>query len=166
MNVDQYTSEDVIRFWSKVNKNASIPTHCPELGQCWEWIASCSKKGYGQIGIQGKVLRTHRFVWEITNGGIPDELQVLHKCDNRKCVNPNHLFLGTNTDNVRDKVIKSRQSKMIGEKNPCRKLSWEQISDMRSRFSRNEIRAKDLIKEYGMSPSQISKILNEKSWKP
>jgi hypothetical protein len=91
--------EDVsLRFWRKVIK----------IEHCWEWAAYKNKKGYGQIKIQGKVLGAHRVSWLLAVGEIEAGLCVLHTCDNPKCVRPDHLFLGTNADNVDDKYKKGR----------------------------------------------------------
>lgn len=96
------TIED--RFWSKVRKDDG----------CWEWTASVNRRGYGWLHFGGKVerkaLKAHRVSWEIHNGPIPDGLWVLHKCDNPRCVRPDHLFLGDRTDNMRDCAAKGRIS--------------------------------------------------------
>lgn len=93
------------RFWSKVLKGTDQ--------ECWLWNASRIKDGYGKFSVSGVYQQSHRISWQLTNGPIPDGLCVLHRCDNPPCVNPNHLFLGTNLDNVRDMFAKGR--------NPSRK---------------------------------------------
>lgn len=89
------------RYWIKVRKT----------DECWEWIAGKrGKTGYGSFKINGVVIDTHRVSWMIHFGPIPDGKCVLHKCDNRVCIRPDHLFLGTQLDNIRDMDKKGRRS--------------------------------------------------------
>ena len=78
---------------------------------CVEWTDALTRGGYGRFKYQNKSLRSHRVSYEIHYGLIPEGLHILHRCDNRKCVNPDHLFLGTHQDNMSDKADKNRQSK-------------------------------------------------------
>ena len=98
------------RFWSKVNKSGPVPAHCPELGACWIWTAYRNPYGYGEVGRSNprRVECSHRVAWELEQGPA-GELCVLHKCDRPSCVRPEHLFLGTRTENMVDKVRKGRQ---------------------------------------------------------
>lgn len=92
------------RFWPKTKK----------VGDCLEWQGVRGKAGYGKTGAGGrggKTLLTHRLAWELTNGPIPEGMCVCHTCDNPPCVNPDHLWLGTHDDNMRDKVAKGRSRK-------------------------------------------------------
>lgn len=89
---------DEEKFWSKVAKSDG----------CWEWQGARRGNGYGVIYKQGKGTQAHRLSWTITNGAIPAGMYVCHKCDNRPCVRPDHLFLGTHTDNMRDCGAKGR----------------------------------------------------------
>lgn len=99
------------RFWTKVNKFGPAPSHLPKLGPCWLWTAG-TIRGYGQIGsvINGKrrPAYAHRLSWEMAHGPILDGLEVLHKCDVPLCVRPDHLFLGSQQDNLTDARQKGR----------------------------------------------------------
>lgn len=98
------------RFWAKVNKSGPIPAHVPHLGECWEWTAyRMANGGYGQIRLPKKNLSAHRASWLLTYGAIPEGMQVCHKCDNPPCVRPDHLFVGTAQDNMRDMIAKGRK---------------------------------------------------------
>jgi len=91
------------RFWNKVNKTSPAG--------CWIWTASRGSAGYGQFLLKERPIGAHRVAWELTKGLIPLGLYVCHKCDNKLCVNPQHLFLGTQADNIADMVSKGRQAK-------------------------------------------------------
>ena len=157
------------RFWEKVDKNGPIPAHRPELGQCWEWTATISEKGYGLFRISGANRRyepAHRFSWILINGEKPAELFVLHHCDNRRCVRPDHLFLGTAADNTADMMSKGREARIYGDQHWCSKLTSQQVAEMRRRYADKSRRVtiKALAEEYGTSYSNANYIVNYRSW--
>jgi len=131
-----------VRFWSKVNKTDT----------CWEWTGY--KDRYGIFGIEGKNLKAHRVSWEITFGPVPEGLHVLHKCDNPGCVKPDHLFLGTHTDNMRDMVVKGRGGRA--------KLTLDEVREIR-RIGRS-VKSKVIGAQYGLSESQVCAILRNDQW--
>jgi len=101
------------RFWAKVDKDGPVPTHAPDLGPCWLWIAARDWKTYGLIGTTvgtiRRVARAHRVSYEIAHGvTLTPEQVVLHRCDNPPCVRPEHLQCGTTADNMADMRAKGR----------------------------------------------------------
>lgn len=156
MSASQYTTKDILRFWSKVAVTAN-----PDL--CWEWQSSLMHKGYGQFHFEGKIKRTHRVAYEITHGSIPDGLHVLHTCDNRKCCNPAHLFLGTTQKNTQDMVNKGRQAR--GEKCARHILTSEKVEIILTRYENTDITQQKLADEFEVSLSAISGILTGRRWK-
>lgn len=100
------------RFLAKVNKDGPIPQHRTNLGACWIWTGAKVRNGYGSFGFGSPVtIKAHRFSWLYHCGAIPPCLSVLHKCDTPACVNPAHLLLGSQADNMRDAAAKGRLPK-------------------------------------------------------
>lgn len=127
----QYLLSPEERFWGKIDKRSP--------NECWEWQAGKSNKGYGRLWVNGDNVNAHVFSYELHNGPIPRGLFVLHKCDNRRCVNPNHLFLGTQQDNIDDMRAKGRESYpghsgMPGERNGNARFTNEQVKVLREQF--------------------------------
>lgn len=130
---------------------------------CWEWQGYKSRKGYGQIQIDHRVTAAHRVAWELTHGPIREGLQVCHKCDNPPCVNPNHLFLGTNDDNVADKMSKNRQ--VHGVNHPHAKLTDAQVVEARQRFAEGGISIAALARRYGVSGVSMRSVILRATWR-
>lgn len=144
--------------------------------ECWEWNASRYNGKYGQFKSQVGVV-AHRFSYFLYVGDIPDGIKVLHKCDNPGCVNPNHLFLGTNADNTKDMVAKGRSrfqcskgpgdAACKGEDHGRAKLTEADIRSIRKRYrkrSYHSSNAKQLAMEYGVSQMHITRIVKKKKW--
>lgn len=136
------------RFWLKVAKSDG----------CWLWTASLDISGYGLIrrGSRGtKTEKAHRVSWELTNGPIPAGLLVLHRCDVRACVRPDHLFLGTNQDNTQDANDKGRLVK--GERSPHVKLMDADVIAVR-RLLASGLKQRDVGARFGISQHLVSLI--------
>jgi hypothetical protein len=130
----------------------------PDTG-CWLWTRSTSASGYGRISVNGKPRKAHRASYEIHIGPIPDGLCVLHRCDTPACVNPEHLFLGTQQDNMADMNRKGRGAR--GERNGGTHLTERDILAIRADKRLHRLIAAD----YGVAGSQISVIKNRKTWR-
>jgi hypothetical protein len=122
LDLPTYSAATVARFWSKVDKDAP--------NGCWEWTAALYGNGYGHFTITKRDhVSTHRFSYRLKHDDFDQSLQVLHSCDNRKCVNPDHLFQGTQLDNMRDMHAKGRgrDSYEGGEAAPSTKLTTLEV---------------------------------------
>ena len=171
------------RFWSKVDKS----------GECWLWLGSKGPDGYGYLGTgTSKSARAHRVAYWVVYGSIPNGQFVLHHCDNPSCVRPDHLFLGTQQDNMNDMVNKGRSAK--GDRSPTRlhpesiaygakhgrhthpektargekvwtaKLNWDKVREIRTCYTQGKITTRELGRHYGVYHSTIVKIVNGKTW--
>lgn len=118
------------RFWSKA-KVATASTSPHVDTPCWVWAACRQESGYGLFRLDGRMQGAHRASWVLTNGPIPDGMGVRHKCDNPPCVNPEHLWLGTDAEDTADKMSKGRQYK--GEKHHSSKLTEAEAREIISR---------------------------------
>ena len=134
----------------------------PKTG-CHIWTAAKYSNNYGHIRWQEKDLLAHRVAWEYENGKIPPGLQVCHKCDQPQCCNPDHLFLGTQTDNMRDMINKGRDCFPRGERQGFAKLTEADVLNIRQRIAEGE-RNKDLAIKYDVDPSTISNIKRREWW--
>lgn len=176
------------RFWPKVDQR----------GDCWLWTGSINNYGYGMIaagGRGGKVLKAHRVAWELTHGPVPDGLEVCHTCDQPRCVNPAHLWLGTHTENVRDMWRKGRGARLVGDASPATqhpermsrgdqhgsrtkpervprgerqgnaKLADVQVREIRALYATGKHTQTALGARFGVSQVLIGLIVREKAWK-
>lgn len=148
------------RLWAKVEKTEG----------CWNWVGATAH-GYGRIGVNGRTDGAHRVSWVLAYGSIPDGLYVLHRCDNRRCVRPDHLFLGTAKDNSQDMGSKGRagfqrhpEIVRRHERHHMAKLTEEQVAEIR--LLRQQGRTlKSLGEQFGVHLSQIHHIVTGKHWR-
>lgn len=137
------------RFWEKVDK-------CGD-DECWNWLGAKQYSGYGQIMISKINTKVHRFSWEFHFGEIPENMLVLHKCDNRACVNPRHLWLGTHTDNMQDMIQKDRC--------PRAKLTMENHKQIEHMYFDKNVSVITMCKMFNVSRSTIYHVINKASRK-
>ena len=145
------------RFLEKVEKTET----------CWNWTGCLTKKGYGDINPGGRKSpqRAHRVSYELFISAIPEGLYVCHKCDNKKCVNPEHLFIGTAADNSKDMVLKNRGAGPKWYNNKSTKLTPDIVREIRKRKVEKCESNRKLSMEYGVGNDQICRIINNKKWK-
>jgi hypothetical protein len=150
------------RFWAKVDKTDA----------CWNWAAAKGRHGYGVIATEGKYgspQLAHRVSWELHNGPIPHHdsahgMCVLHRCDNRVCVNPGHLFLGTHQDNMTDRDQKGRSAPQVGELNHNAKLTSSIVRAIKQLLicGRSQV---SLARHYNVGKTAIADIKHGRTWR-
>ncbi len=131
---------------------------------CWIWSGCKDKKGYGQFNLKNKTMFSHRFSYELKYGKIPEKMCVCHKCDTPSCVNPDHLFLGTNKENLRDMISKGRKIVRKGVEKNNSKMNDEKVKKMRELYD-NGNTVLQLSKLFQISESSTYYICKRKSWK-
>ena len=132
-----------------------MPAHCPELGPCWLWTYHVNADGYAQTRIQGKSVMAHRLSWQLANGSSPADKYVCHKCDNPRCVNPTHLFLGTQQDNMDDMVAKGRyvapSAAGAGPLNGAAKLTSAEAREIRKLYAARGLPQEKVAERFGVT---------------
>lgn len=156
----EYTKEDEVRFWSKVNVSK-------QKNGCWTWRDSKHPYGYGYFRINKKTYLAHRLSLVLFYGGKEEQnKQALHSCDNPTCCNPYHLRWGTPKNNVEDAIKRHRKTDpptYHGEKHPKAKLNWEKVDEIRkSRIDGEPM--KNLAKKYDVSINTIYRIISYQNW--
>lgn len=144
------------RFWEKVSKQ--------DGDKCWEWLGSLNKpkNGYGCFNVKRKPVYAHRYSYTLHYGPIPDGLLVLHRCDNPKCVRPDHLFLGTHQANLDD--AKAKQRMPHSHKHWNTKLTVDQVRSIRAEYDSGNRAAHAIAAKFGISPTQAFNIGTRRRW--
>jgi hypothetical protein len=137
------------RFWSKVDKT----------GECWLWTASRNASGYGYFQLRPHTNRANRAAWILTNGAIPAGMVVCHSCDNPPCVRPDHLFLGTNTENRHDSMLKRRHAH--GTRHHSARFTDDEVRAVRSSTEQTMV----LAARFGVSDVTIRNIRSGRLYK-
>ena len=142
--------------------------HAGAGGVCHEWRGPKTAKGYGLIqsnesdGGPRRYFLAHRVAWELFHGAIPDNFHVCHKCDNPSCVNPGHLFLGTNADNHHDKAVKDRSA--FGLRNGNHKLNPAKVREIRRLLS-GGLSHREIASKFSIDHSTVSQIWRGVTWR-
>lgn len=148
------------RFWSKVDKSGG-----PDA--CWIWQGPRKRFGYGHFQArtdEGSFqIGAHRYAWILANGPIPNGLFVCHACDNRRCVNPAHLFLGTPADNAADMVAKGRKPK--GKDSGTARLTDDNVRYIREHYRPGETTFKEFADMFGVTYQAVANAVRRKTWK-
>lgn len=145
------------RFWEKVSIKSK--------DECWEWMASKHRQGYGQFFVDDRIEVSHRMAWMLYyEDTIPGGKCIMHTCDNTGCCNPHHLQLGVQKQNIRDMFRKKRNNTPHGESQWCSKFTNDDIKNIRTRKDNGES-ADSIAKDFGVSPSTIYRIISKKTWR-
>ena len=147
------TPQDEKRFWDKIRKTET----------CWIWEAGKNKDGYGYFSLAGKNLRAHRVLWEMINGPIQIGAVLCHECDNRACVNPEHLWVGSDQSNASDMVRKGRSFRPTGLLNNNAKITPAKVRKMRA-LRGSGVLLREIAKTFNVSVSLVSLIVRRLSW--
>jgi len=153
-------------FQFKPNKSSDVWKYIDIKGEdeCWEWKRSCRGGGYGHFRVNYKYYIVSRLVYIETYGPIPNKLLVCHTCDNRRCCNPNHLYIGTPQNNMDDMISKNRDRKASGIRHGNHKLTEEQVIEIKKLYLSDKYTHKELGIKYNVSRSNIGLIINGKIW--
>lgn len=148
------------RFWHYVDETVE--------GECWGWDGPTTRHGYGKLGMNGTEERAHRVSYRLEYGHAPDDLYVLHRCDNPPCVNPDHLYVGTAADNTADAINRGRwdpsDHDLKGETHGQAKLSKDQVLDIREQHQHGSATLQELADRYGVTKSAIRKVVTGENW--
>lgn len=150
-----YARPLIERFWKKVDVQG------PD--DCWNWKGTLHPHGYGRIANNKHLLLTHRVSYEIHFGSIPEGLLVCHKCNNPRCVNPNHLYAGSTDDNMKDRLLAGRYA--CGERHENAKLTEQEVGIIRTSFIPYTVTIKMLAERFGVSTGAVSAIVYLRDWK-
>ena len=159
---------DADRFWSRVNKDGPTNTRRPDLGPCWLWTGSRytqkGRKTYSQVTYEGRRITAHRASYLMHGGIVPDGHDIMHRCDTKPCVRPDHLTTGTRSENLRDGFANpANKGVCAGENNGRARLTWDDVHNIRRALETGG-RTHELAAIYGLHPSYVTAIKAGRKW--
>lgn len=131
---------------------------------CWVWQKTIHAGGYGIVSLRGKHEMAHRAAWKVLVGEIPEGMQLNHTCHNRACINPDHLYLGTQIDNMRDMQDAGRENKALGERGGMTVLTEVAVREIRKLIGEGWTN-KDIARVFGVAPTTVSSIKRKRTWR-
>lgn len=145
------------KFWSQVKKG--------HVDECWLWESNTYNNGYGRFGWRTKGYLAHRVSYWLTNGFLPLDMLVCHKCDNPQCVNPSHLFLGNQKENIADMILKGRSNSARGERSGRSFLSDSQVAEIKWLLTNTSLMQQEIANMYSIpNVNTVSRIKHNKRW--
>lgn len=157
-------------FWDSLPPRIADKIWPEPMSGCWFSSYALERSGYARVNINGRMTLLHRWMWEFVNGPIPPggdhyvSMCVCHRCDNRACVNPDHLFLGTHADNMADKKSKGRCSNLRGDDHPMASLKEVDVLVLRTMYD-DGVRREDIARCTGISLSCVKDVIYRRSWR-
>jgi hypothetical protein len=150
---------DIRRFWSYVDRRGAE--------ECWPWVGTKDAHGYGIYSVRHRLYKAHRAAYYFNHGEIDAKLVCCHRCDNPTCVNPAHLWLGTQRQNTQDRDAKgrTRTGRLCGENNHGTKLTPENVLWIRGNYKPNELSTRKLAAMFSVSQTKIRQVLARECWK-
>ncbi len=162
MATPTYTRET---FDARLNKDGPIPSHAPWLGNCWIWRGNKGSHGYGSTSFKNKAESVHRISFQLFFRPLEKGEWVLHKCDNRGCCRPDHLFVGDREANLRDMIAKGRHKGAVGIRNGSAKLTPELVREIREKYRTRVGTHEQLAGQYNVSRETIQGVTSRRYWK-
>jgi hypothetical protein len=158
-NIPKLSKDQINRFWSKVKIG--------NPDECWEWQGKVGNSGYGRFWVDGNLITASRVAYSLANDiDLPIDILVCHTCDNRKCINPSHLFLGTHKDNNQDAIKKGRRIPEFINRNktPTAKLNPEQVLQIRKFYQDKKYTSKELSVIFNVTQVTICYVISKRTW--
>ena len=159
----RYGDVDHVEITVGDNKKRLMDSTEISASGCWEWKKRIHDGGYGVVSLNGRLEQAHRASWMVFVGEIPQGMQVNHRCHNRSCINPEHLYIGTQTENMKDMKDAGRENRATGERNGNARLTKGMVLSIKLLLKEGK-KSKEIASVFGVAPTTVSAIKNKKIW--